>query len=61
MEPLKDEITNVLIYKKDNPRLALIKYELNDPAITSKQDVIHHLINEHYELERIKQQLTQNK
>jgi hypothetical protein len=49
IKPLKDEVTNILIYKKDIPRIALLKAQLNDPNISNRQDVIRYLLNSYYD------------
>ncbi len=55
MEIPKDEITTTEVYVKDTTRLTLLKYEIDNPAIKNKPDVIRYLINEHYD-----KQLTKN-
>ncbi len=51
-----NELTKIDAYKKDIPRLGILKYQLQ-PIPPSKPDVISILIDEHYELENLKKQL----
>ena len=55
-----NELTKIDAYKKDTIRIGALKYQIK-PYTLTRPDILNTLINEHYELEKLKSEIEQLK